>query len=81
MAEFGDERDPFWGEHDRLATAVCQLLNRFYELIASESSRLNDARKAELQVLGNQLVVCYAKLARFGHDNRFKIWKMAPKLH
>ena len=81
IAEFGDARDPLWGEHDRLATAVCQLLNRFYVIIGSESSRLSDGTKAELQLLGNQVVVCYAKLARFSHDRHYRIWKMAPKLH
>ena len=33
ISELGDPTHPYWGDHDRLAQGVCQLLCRFYELV------------------------------------------------
>ena len=81
LREFGDVDCPRWGYHDRLATAVCQLLKRFYDIVSSEGSFLNDRIKDELQTLSSQFVVLYCKLARWSLDRKLKIYKMAPKLH
>jgi hypothetical protein len=81
MLKYADFDDPMWGHHDELAVGVCQLLVRFYELMADESQTLSEAAQIEMKRIGDQLPSMYAKLAGIAFDLNIKMWKMNPKLH
>ena len=71
----------FGGPEDRPILALCQLLNRFYELISHQSMFLSDDAKAEVSRLGPRLAMIYASLAEQAATGRVKMWKVNPKLH
>ena len=81
IIEFGTPNDDEWGEHDTLALAVVQLLNRFYEMLKSESMFLGVSARAEIIELGMMLASLYARLAAMSFAWGIKLWKMQPKLH
>ena len=66
---------------DKLATAVCQLLVRFYEILSSESMFLSASIREELPQLGQRLAQYYQVLSANALAAKLQIWKMTPKLH
>ena len=81
ICEFSDPTDEHWGRHDILAQGVCQLLCRFYELLASNSMFLSPEGRVEIQEVGNMLASMYAQLSNIAWAMDVKLWKMNPKLH
>ena len=71
----------FGGPEDRDLLALCQLLDRFYTIIANESMFMSTAACTEIAKLGQRLAVIYASLAESAARKKVKMWKMMPKLH
>ena len=66
---------------DKLATAICELLVRFYYILNSQSMFLTATIKEELPKLGQRLAQYYQILSSNAIRANFQIWKMTPKLH
>ena len=82
ITTYGDSSgDPALASHDQLATGVCQLLCRFYDILGSESMFLSSAVKAEMPELCRMITSMYARLAKLSFDMGLRMWKMMPKLH
>ena len=60
---------------------VCQLLMRYYTLLASEGQFLSPAAKVEMPALGLRFCKEYLQLAAEARSARQKLWKVTPKLH
>lgn len=61
--------------------ALCQLLCRFYEVLASQGMFLDEDAKLELPQVGRRLCGLYAQLSRESFQAGSKRWKMTPKVH
>ena len=81
ITHFGDGAHPVWGEHDRLAQALCQMLVEFYSILASESQFLTDATTRRLPEFSLMFTSLCVKLASVAHHKGVRIWKLTPKLH
>ena len=81
ITHFGDGAHPVWGEHDRLAQALCQMLVEFYSILASESQFLTDATTRRLSEFSLMFTSLCVKLASVAHHKGVRIWKLTPKLH
>ena len=57
---------------------VCQLLVRYYTLLASEGQSFSPAAKVEMPALGLRFCKEHSRLAERRRD---RSWKVAPKLH
>ena len=68
-------------DHDRRMIAVCQLLDRFYQIIDKEGQLLSDAAKAEMSELGTNLCVLYAQLSSDALRQGAKRWTFSPTHH
>ena len=68
-------------DHDRMRTAVCQLLVEFYTILKSEGVFLSQEGKHRLSQCGVRLCSLYAQLSRISADSYRKMWKVHPKLH
>ena len=73
--------ETFGTDADGQVRALCQLLLRFYQLLASESQFLSEGAKAELPVLGSNLAIIYSALSAQAIERNERMWKMMPKLH
>ena len=81
ICKFGDPTHERWGQHDELALGACQLLVRFYEIVAEENMFMPPAMNAEMARLGEQLASMYVKLSVIAFDAGLRLWKLQPKLH
>ena len=68
-------------EHDQWRRGCCQLLNRFYEILASQPQFLSTEAKTELGEVGPLLLQLYSKLSGEALEHNRRMWKMAPKFH
>ena len=59
---------------------VCQLLVRYYTLLASEGQFFSPAAKVEMPALGLRFCKEYSKLAAAAATARQNLWKVTPKL-
>ena len=67
--------------HDRMRTAVCQLLVEFYNILNTEGAFLSQDGKKRLSQCSVSLCKLYAKLSRASEESHVKSWKAQPKLH
>eukprot|EP00959_Pyramimonas_sp_CCMP1952_P373835 7829102-Pyramimonas_sp.AAC.1 len=67
--------------HDRRRLAVCQLLHRYYTIIAEEPRFMSQAAQREISLLCNQLLNIYKCLSREALDDSRRGWKLSPKFH
>ena len=75
LGEVTDVSHPKWGKHDELATAVIQLLCRFYDLVDSESVFFSVVAKREVSELGDLMGSLVSQLATWCYDREIKLWK------
>ena len=82
MVTYGDQlaRGQPWADKDMM-TSLCQLLVRFYEVLASGGTFLSKAHQEEVHTIGQLLADIYTRLARRALDANQKLWKTTPKLH
>ena len=59
---------------------VCQLVVRYYTLLASEGQFFTPAAKVEMAALGLRFCKEYLKLAATAATARQKLWKVTPEL-
>ena len=85
MAEYAQYLAETFGsatkKKDRQILALCQLLNKCYGYLVSESQFLGPVAKAELPGLGQQFVGIYTALATEAKREGVKMWKLVPKFH
>ena len=81
VVEFSTPDDDEWGTHDQLALGLVQLLNRFYELLNSESMFMSDSSRVEIVELGLMVASLYSRLSSMCFGWGIKLWKTQPKLH
>ena len=67
--------------HDQRRLAVCQLLQRFYRIIADGGRFLCDDAKLELPILVKSFMGLYGHLPREALNANVRAWKMVPKFH
>jgi hypothetical protein len=67
--------------HDRRRLAVCNLLNRFYEILAGEERYISEASKIELRGLAVNFMEIYHLLSKEAFNARLRRWKIAHKFH
>ena len=68
-------------DYDVLMMEVCQLLDRFYTHLMSESQFMSESAKAELPRIGQKLAEKYGQLANSAYYAEERLWKLSPKLH
>ena len=67
--------------HDQLKVAVCEILVRVYEILATSSQCLTPAVKDEMFLLGQELGMAYERLYTEAYTAGRKLWKLTPKVH
>ena len=69
--------------HDRRRVAVCELMDRFYVILANGGRWFSDEEKAEIQNIGKNFLAIYRNLSFEAlHDpDSPRKWKMTQKFH
>ena len=67
--------------HDERRLAVCQLLQRYYDICNREDMFLSTDAKIEMKKLSSLFCIIYGKLSQEALDNRQRMWKCIPKFH
>ena len=81
LCSYGDPTHPVWGEHDKLARALCQMLVQFNDLIMANSQFSTADTQASLPQFGRSFASIYVKFAGLCFDIQVKLYKLSPKLH
>ena len=68
-------------DHDRLRSAVCDRLQRFYIILEKEGRYLSEAAKRELPELAVTFMRAYEKLSLEALRDNVRAWKLLPKFH
>ena len=67
--------------HDQRRQAVCQCLNRVFEIFAEGDRFLTTSQKDELRQLSVFMMGCYKNSADEAFGRKLRKWKTKPKLH
>jgi len=68
-------------EYDRTKIAICQLLVKLCNIMATSSMFLTAAEKIELRQAGQQMVLLHSKLHTDCFSSGQRRWKLPPKAH
>ena len=73
--------DPVFATHDLLVVGVNKLICDLYDLMQTSGRFFNEAAKAKIIMIGNQLPQLYMRLYAEAFNAGVKMWKMTPKVH
>jgi hypothetical protein len=68
-------------KHDQIRLRICELLVRFYDILADEGMFFSGDVRQEVSELRTQLCRLYAALSNESVAAKRKAWKMTPKFH
>ena len=67
--------------HDRRRLAICELLERVYQITYEEGRFVSDNARQELAYISETFMVIYEKLSKEAFHQNIKRWKLVHKFH